>query len=470
VNHNDREIVLAIRTALAERVGQDRFDVWFGAGVRLQTEGRQVRVLVGEQFLLDRIRSQFRGDLESVCKHVIGAAVALEFQLDPAVATPPRRRSPSTTPPSPAASRRAADAAASSGEHRDRSPQAGRRPWATLDEFVIGPSNCVAFTAAQRVLQNLGQVSPLLIHGPTGTGKTHLLEGVAHAARGMRGVKRVVLMSSEQFTSYFLEALHGGGLPSFRRKHRDVDVLLIDDVQFFSDKRATIVELKHTVDTLLRERRQLVFAADRPVGEISGLGPELVARISGGLVCSVESPEEETRLQVVRQLAQRRRFAVPDEVLQLIASRVPGDVRQLGGALNRLQAMGEALRQPLTPELAESALADVFRSTTRIVRLPDIETAVCDVFGIDVRSLQSHRKSKTLAQPRMLAMWLARKFTRAAFSEIGEYFGRRSHSTVISAQKKVECWLVGGDKVQLGTGDCDVRDALRRVEARLRTG
>ena len=114
----------------------------------------------------------------------------------------------------------------------------------------------------------------------------------------------------------------------------------------------------------------------------------------------------------------------------------------------------------MTPELAESTLADVFRSATRIVRLPDIETAICDVFGIDARSLQSHRKSKTLAQPRMLAMWLARKFTRAAFSEIGEYFGRRSHSTVISAQKKVDHWLADGGKVQLGPADCDVREVL----------
>jgi len=465
VNRNDTEIVLAIRTALAERIGRDRFDVWFSAGVRMRVEGRQVRVIAGDQFLLDRVRGQFHDDLEVVGKQLLGAAVSLDFQLAPAVSTLQPKPLPA-----PASAGRGPNAAAAGTDHRPSSSQASRRPLSTLDEFVLGPSNCVAFTAAQRVLQNLGQVSPLLVHGPTGTGKTHLLEGVAHAARRLRGVKRVVLMSSEQFTSHFLEALQGSGLPSFRRKYRDVDVLLIDDVQFFSGKRATIIELKHTVDTLLRDRRQLVFAADRPLGEISGLGPELLARISGGLVCSVEPPEEETRLRLVRHLAQRRQFAVPDEVLQLIACRVIGDVRQLGGALNRLQAMVEALRQPPTVELAENTLADVFRSATRIVRLPDIETAVCDVFGIDARSLQSHRKSKTLAQPRMLAMWLARKFTRAAFSEIGEYFGRRSHSTVISAQKKVDHWLVDGGKVQLGPGDCDVRDALRRVEARLHTG
>ena len=465
MNHNDRDIVSAIRAALAERIGRDRFDVWFSAAVRLRVEGRQVQVIAGDQFLLDRVRNQFRGDLELVCKQSLGAAAALDFHLEPAVST--TRSGPSQLSSS---VRGTAEAAAAGAGQRGSTNPAGRRPLSTLDEFVLGPSNCVDFTAAQRVLQNLGQVSPLLVYGPTGTGKTHLLEGLAHAARQFRGLKRVVLLSSEQFTSYFLEALRGSGLPSFRRKYRDVDVLLVDDVQFFTGKRATIVELKHTVDTLLRDRRQLVFAADRPLGEISGLGPELMARISGGLVCSLEPPEEETRLRVLRQLARQRRFAVPDEVLQLIARRVTGDFRQLGGALNRLQAMGEALRQPVTAELAESSLADVFRSATRIVRLPDIETAVCDVFGIDVRSLQSHRKSKTLAQPRMLAMWLARKFTRAAFSEIGEYFGRRSHSTVISAQKKVDHWLVGGGKIQLGPGDCDVRDVLRRVESRLQTG
>lgn len=465
MNHNDRDIVSAIRAALAERIGRDRYDVWFSAAVRLRVEGRQVQVIAGDQFLLDRVRSQFRGDLELVCRQSLGAAAALDFHLEPAQLT--KRSGPTQSSSS---VRGSAEAAAASAGHRGSANPAGRRPLSTLDEFVLGPSNRVALTAAQRVLQNLGQVSPLLVYGPTGTGKTHLLEGLAHSARQLRGLKRVVLMSSEQFTSYFLEALRGSGLPSFRRKYRDVDVLLLDDVQFFTGKRATIVELKHTVDTLLRDRRQLVFAADRPLGEIGGLGPELVARISGGLVCSLEPPEEETRLRVLRQLARQRRFTLPDEVLQLIARRVTGDFRQLGGALNRLQAMGEALRQPVTSELAESSLADVFRSVTRIVRLPDIETAVCDVFGIDVRSLQSHRKSKTLAQPRMLAMWLARKFTRAAFSEIGEYFGRRSHSTVISAQKKVDHWLVGGGKIQFGPGDCDVRDVLRRVESRLQTG
>jgi chromosomal replication initiator protein len=464
VNHNDKEIVLALRTALAERIGRERFDVWFGSGVSLQVDGRTVRISACDQFLLDRVRSQFRGDLEMVCKPIFGALVPLEFAIDHAAASKRHASRPAASS-SPSAGTSGAEA----GSHRTAA-HVSRRPLSTLDDFVLGPSNCVAFTAAQRVTQRLGQLSPLFVYGPTGTGKTHLLEGITQASRQTRGVKRAVLMSSEQFTSHFLEALRGSGLPSFRRKYRDVDLLLVDDLQFFSGKRATIVELKHTVDTLLRERRQLVFAADRPLAEIHGLGSELTARISGGLVCGLEPPEEETRLLLVRRLAQQRGLAVPDDVLQLLAARISGDVRQLGGALNRLQAMSEALHQSVTRSLAENALEDVFRAATRIVRLPDIESAICDVFGIDARSLQSQRKSKTLAQPRMLAMWLARKFTRAAFSEIGEYFGRRSHSTVISAQNKVEHWLADGGKVQLGPADCDVREVLRRVEARMQAG
>lgn len=466
MNHNDKEIVSALRTALIERIGQDRFDVWFGNGVRLRVAGRSVCVTAGDQFLLDRLRSQFRGDLDAVCQGIFGDRVSVDFQHDPAAAgkrndAPAGRRGSAAGRPA-AAAPEAAEARRGSGVFR--------RPLATLDEFVPGPCNCVGLTAAQRTLQRLGQLSPLFLYGPPGTGKTHLLEGIVQAARQSRSIKRAVLMSSEQFTSYFLEALRGSGLPSFRRKYRDVDLLLIDDIQFFSGKRATIVELKHTVDTLLRERRQLVFAADRPLAEIQGLGPELIARISGGLVCGLEPPDDRTRLDLLRQMAGQRGAAVPEDVLRLLADRIHGDVRQLSGALNRLQALSEARQQRVTFALAEDALGDVFRAAARIVRLPDIETAICDVFGIDARSLQSQRKARTLAQPRMLAMWLARKYTRAAFAEIGEYFGRRSHSTVISAQNKVEHWLADGGKIQLGPQDCDVRDVIRRVEARLQTG
>ena len=278
------------------------------------------------------------------------------------------------------------------------------------------------------------------------------------------------MLSAEQFTRHFLEALQGSGLPSFRRKVRDVDMLAIDDLQFFAGKRATLVELQHTIDALLREGRQLVLAADRPPAALKGVGPEMIGRVAGGLVCGIEPADFATRLGIARQMAGDAKLEVPASVLERIVGELEGDARQISGALNRLQATSEALQRPITPELAESALEDIFHATRRFVHLVDIERAVCEVFGLEPRSLRDARKAKVVSQPRMLAMWLARKHTRAAFSEISQYFGRRSHSTVISAEKKVNGWMSNGATIQLGYGDCRVEDAIRRVETQLRAG
>ena len=181
-------------------------------------------------------------------------------------------------------------------------PQRAARRFARLDNFVVGSCNRVAFTAAQMVAERPGPVSPLFLYGPAGCGKTHLLEGIWSAVRGSSQSRRVLYLTAEQFTSMFLEALRGSGLPSFRHKYRHVDLLLIDDVQFFLGKRATLVELQNTVDALLRERRQLVLAADRSPSELAKFGPVLTTRFSGGLVCGIEPPGHSTRLEILRNL------------------------------------------------------------------------------------------------------------------------------------------------------------------------
>ncbi len=452
VRNGDTDIDSALREAVVDRVGRERFDLWFGDGVELCLTGGSLRVRAADQFTIDRLRRQFRTELQAACRALVAGPVEVVFEVDEALAVSHE------VLPLPV---RAARAPASS---------APARRFARLDEFVVGACNRVAYTAAQMIAEGPGPVSPLFLFGPAGSGKTHLLEGIWSAVRRGSGNRSVLYLTAEQFTSMFLDALRGSGLPNFRYKYRHVDLLLIDDVQFFLGKRATLVELQNTVDALQREHRQVVLAADRSPAELAKFGPVLTTRFSGGLVCGLEPADHATRLRILQCLAHRLQVPLPADVQALLADRLDGDARRLAGALHRLDATSRAFQRPIDLELAHSALLDLFRTTSRIVRLDDIDRAVCDVFGLDASSLQSSSKGRSVSQPRALAMWLARKYTRAAYAEIGAYFGRRSHSTVISAQKQVRRWMAQRAPIRLAHGQCEIDEAIRRVESQIRAG
>lgn len=484
------EIVSTLRAALAEKVGRERFELWFGASTRLELIGRTLTVGVPNGLFLEWIRSNFRQAIEAACFDTLGHAPTLKFQVDASLPNPQAQSAPPDVPSGghfhaspngrPAVIKHPALAAG--GPPANGPAGSARRKFASLGSFVSGRTNALALASAEAVARSPGEMTPLLVYGSTSVGKTHLLEGIWTAARKAHRQLTVVYLSAEQFTTYFLEALRGSGLPSFRRKYRDVGMLILDDLHFLAGKRATQVELLHTVDTMLRQGRQLVFAADRSPAELArpfgggassaadGLLPELTTRLEGGMVCRIEPPDYATRLGVFARMAARRRIDVPPDVQQFVASRLTNHARELSGALCRLQATSEALGRPITLPLAEEALAEMICHSGRVVRLPDIERAVCDVFGLEPASLHSNRKAKRVSHPRMLAMWLARKHTRAALSEIGEFFGRRSHSTVISAQKRVAGWMAAGEPLVLADHAWDVDEAIRQVERKLQAG
>ncbi|HAY82268.1 MAG TPA: chromosomal replication initiator protein DnaA [Planctomycetaceae bacterium] len=491
VPKNDMDIVKPIRDRLADRVGHERFDLWFGPNVQLRYANATLYVQAPDTFTVERLRRQMRGEIVAATEDVLGSGVSVAFEVRESAASPtstsdhtPADHTPASEPQTPPVDSQQTPntstvasmprVAIGTGGPQLAAPspasaaaQAGKRD---LNNFVVGECNRLAWTAARQVPQRLGVVSPVFLHGPTGSGKTHLLEGITTATRRLPGRKRIVNLSAERFTSYFLEALKGSGLPSFRRKYRDVDLLLIDDVQFFVGKRATLVELQHTMDAMLRQGNQIVLTADRPPAELRGLGLEITARMTGGLVCNIDPADEATRLGILQQVAMQRGVDASDDVLQMIAGQLHGDARQLVGALNRLQAASEALEQPITLPMAESALTDIFQATRRVVRLADINEAVSELFQLEPDALQSNRKARTIAQPRMLAMWLARDLTRAAYSEIGEFFGDRTHSTVISAKNKVNRWIQDETAIQLATGTYSVKEVVRRVQVKLRRG
>jgi chromosomal replication initiator protein len=477
VTRDDKEIVSALRIALAGKVGQRRFDLWFGVGTRLDYDGCVLRIGTPNQFFLDWIRTNFRRHIEDACGEVFGRRPSLDFHLDPAATESNGDMIGLADNNGAKKSVRLAPRAASPlGEGPEQLPPPephvapSRRRFASLQTFVAGDANRLAVASAEMVVRQPGQLTPLMFYGPTGVGKTHLLEGVWTAARKSHGRLTTIYLSAEQFTSQFLEALRGSGLPSFRRKYRGVGVLVLDDLQFFVGKRATQVELLHTIDTFLQEGRQLVFAADRSPSELPELGPELITRLTSGLVCRIEPPDHATRLGILGQMAKRMKVHVPADVQQFVASRLTSHARELSGALCRLLATSQSLGRPISMAMAEEALADLIGHSGRAVRLPDIEKAVCEVFGLDPASLQSDVKGKRVSHPRMLAMWLARKHTRAALSEIGHFFGHRSHSTVVSAQKRVQDWVTSGRPLDLAERRGTVDDAIRQVERRLAAG
>jgi chromosomal replication initiator protein len=349
------------------------------------------------------------------------------------------------------------------------SDRTAQRALLTFEGFVVGAANRLAAQAAREIAQQPGRFSPLLIYGPAGVGKSHLLSAAACHARVSGRRLRVMQLTAEQFTSQFLEALERRALPGFRQKLRSLDLLLIDDVQFFAGKKATLEELLYTTDALHARSAQVVLTSDRIAKELGALSPELVSRISAGLAVALDPPDYETRIGVVRAMAERMRIPLEDGVVELVARQVVGSGRLLSGAINRLVAASMACSKPITAELAEPALADFCRQHSPQVRLADIQRAVCEVFGVESSSLKSPRKTRTVAEPRMLAMWLARRYTRAALSEIGDFFGRRSHSTVVSAQRKFDNLISCHGEVVIGDQACEVEEAIRRIEAKLRT-
>jgi chromosomal replication initiator protein len=473
----DAQIAAELSVQLAARIGQERYELWFGPATRFCVASSGLTILAASAFVRDWLRTNFADDIRACCEAIVARPVTIAFEVDEGASAGVAKLAGKCDAKSPAA-------VTAKPKVRPRKNGVAIKPQAapvmerelrgvadfTFEQFVAGSGNEYALRSAELTARGLQQASPLMWWGPTGVGKTHLLRAIVREYRRRHPRASAVYLSAEQFTTSFVEAVRGSGLPSFRQKCRGANLLAIDDLQFFVGKARTLEELQYTVDTLLAEGRQLVLASDRPLGELRALGPELSSRLSGGLVCQIEPPEFATRLGILRRLRDDLGIAVDEDVLARVAGQITAGARELRGALHRLQAMSMAFGEPITVEAADEALRELVRQCTRPVRLVDVEHVICDVFGVEASQLRSERKGRSVSEPRMLAMWLARKYTRAAWGEIGQFFGRRSHSTVIAAHRRVERMISDRGEVGLGDRPCRVEEAIRKLESALRTG
>jgi chromosomal replication initiator protein len=510
-----KDVAVAVQDVLKAKLGEDRFSLYFPPVFRFVAEKDSFCVITGSRFALERVQKRMLDMLREVVQHVYQRPVPVRLRVAAETAEiAPEQGSPSKTvagpvrlnaqppkrpkrnQPEPRAAgdgprlliASEATAVRRNGGQQVASPRADQSQYesrtelphgesrggelggTSLSNFCVGDCNQLAFTAARMVAEQPGAASPLFFWGPAGCGKTHLLAALKNELRSKHHLRRVVMLSAEQFTNDFTGAVRGSGLPGFRRRYRDVDALLIDDVQFVGGKKATLRELLYTVDSLMRGRCQLAFTGDRPPLELDGLNEELSGRLAGGMVCPLRPLDRATRLKMLQGLATRQPCPLDPTVLERLAEELAGDGRILTGAMNHLRALSQMLGRAVQWDELSASAPDLIAAGRPTVNLSDIQRAVCDMFGLPQDSLRARGQQRAVSQPRMLAMYLARQYTRAAFSEIGEFFGNRSHSTVIAATKRVEDWLAESTPVRRGPQSLGPRQAIEAIENLLRTG
>lgn len=344
-------------------------------------------------------------------------------------------------------------------------PTAGR----TIDGFITGSCNEFAFSATTMAISTPEVATPLFLHGPTGTGKSHLLAAIAEEFRRRRRMRRVIVLTAEQFTNDFVGSVNSTGLPSFRRKYREVDALLIDDVHFLASKTATLREALYTLETLFAAGKPMVFTANLPPADIRGLTGELAGRMASGLVCPLLALDQATRLNLLVRLVKTRCVLDCDpNLLAEVSESVGGDARAVTGVANLIGMLQRMFRREPTIDEIRQFGGDLMRNTRTAPSLRSIEQAVCDAFGIEKDGLRGKAQTRRISEPRTLAMYLARQHTGSAFTEIAKHFGRRSHTGAIAAQQKVQKWLSDGKQIGGGDAAMAAADAITKIEARLR--
>lgn len=478
-----------MESAITAKVGSARYAFWFKSHAAFVLASRELIVGLPTEQFRDWFVATFAEVVTAAAAEVLGGPIPVRFVADPSLfggpqpAAEPDAADPDL-PPDPAAKKfdkhrtlfgevplppkppRGRGTARSSAEP-DRNGTRPARRWKSLADFVVGQCNRVAHASALSVVEEPGLgANPLVLHGPVGTGKTHLLEGIHAGLRKRWQDQRPCYATAEEFTTRFVQAARFGKQNHFRRQFRDCSALLLDDLHFLAGKRATQEEFLHTFDALAADGKQVVVAMDCHPRLAEELLPELVDRLLGGAAWPLLPPDGETRLGILRAKAAGTP-PIPEPVLAYLARHLRGNVRELEGAINGVRHFARVTGRSADVALAREALGDLLRHTVRAVTIADVDAAVCAVLRLSAGSLQSKARSWAVAHPRMAAIYLCRKHTAATYGEIAKYFGAKQHSTAVAAEKKVRGWLKEDQSLALGDRQWRAKDLIDRIEREL---
>ena len=337
-------------------------------------------------------------------------------------------------------------------------------PKCTFDSFVVGPCNRFGHAAALGASEQPGRsYNPLFVHGRVGVGKTHLLQAFCHSILETLPDAKILYLSCETFVNHFIDALENGSTQEFREKYRNIDVLVVDDVQVLANKEKTQEEFFHTFNQIYNAGKQIVLSSDSPPKDIPTLQDRLVSRFKWGMVCELEPPCLETRMAIVKRKARERGVEMPDDVIAYIAENIHENVREIEGAVTRLLGYTALSNAPLDLETARETLAGIIEVRRGAPTIDDIVSVVTAHFQVKLSELQSKRRTKTIAFPRQVAMFLARKLTRHSLGEIGGFFGGRDHTTVMYAVDRIQKSIEADQKLALLVQEFVERLAGRRA-------
>ncbi len=390
-------------------------------------------------FLRDRVVSNYLDRLKLLAAAEDQAIKELIITVSSGTAPPAAGDSKTHTDSSPDYPPRITRHAEPAADNAERGAVEGLDPRFTFDNFIVGAPNQLAFAIARRVAESPQTVyNPLFLYGGVGLGKTHLMHAIAWELNFRQPQRKVMYLSAEKFMYRFIRALRYRDMMSFKEQFRSVDVLMIDDVQFISGKESTQEEFFHTFNALVEDSRQVVLSADKSPTDLAGMEERLRSRLGWGMVADIHPADYELRLGILQARREKAAIDVPDKVLDFLARKITSNIREVEGAFNRITAYATLVGREITVETTREVLSDLLRASNRKISIDDIQKQVAAHFNIRVADMFSARRSRQIARPRQIAMFLAKNLTSLSYPEIGRRFGNRDHTTIMHAVRKIE--------------------------------
>ena len=444
-------LATSLRDALVSALAPEQFQTWFKRSKLIRVDDECAVVAVPNSFAKEWIAKYYLDVLQKAVDSILGAdrSVVLVEQPESLVVEAAPPAAAGREPAAATVEQEARRAAPAAPERREQQPIRRSQldaasdfvlnPKCTFESFVVGPCNRFGHAAALGAAEQPGKsYNPLFLHGRVGVGKTHLLQAFCYSVLDRFPDSRILYLSCETFVNHFIDALENGDMMTFRDKYRNIDVLVVDDIQLLANKERTQEEFFHTFNSLYNAGKQIVLSSDSPPKDIPTLQDRLVSRFKWGMVTEIEPPCFETRMAIVKRKARERGTELPDDVAQFISENIEENVRELEGAVTRLFGYTRLTNAKISVDLAREALAGLIEVRRGAPTVDDIILLVTEHYQVKLSELQSKKRTKAIAFPRQVAMYLSRKVTRHSLEEVGGFFGGRDHTTVLYAVEKIE--------------------------------